>query len=121
MPGTEVAAGRTEDHDPTAGHVLAPVVADALAHRGGAGVADAEPLAHPAPQEDLAAGRAVGDDVAGDHVVLGDERRERMRVDDQAAARQALAEVVVGVADEAHLDAGRHERTEALPGRTASA
>ena len=38
-------------------------------------------------------------------------------MDDQAAARQALAEVVVGVADEAHLDAGRHEGTEALSGR----
>ena len=53
--GGEVAAGRAEDDDAPAGHVLAAVVADALDDRGGAGVADAEPLADLAAQEDLAA------------------------------------------------------------------
>ena len=33
-------------------------------------------------------------------------------------ARQALADVVVGVADQPDLDAGRHERAEALAGRS---
>ena len=55
MPAREVAAGRAEDDDPAAGHVLAAVVAHALDDRGGAGVADAEALADPPAQEDLAA------------------------------------------------------------------
>ena len=38
-------------------------------------------------------------------------------IDDQPAARQALADVVVGVALERHRDAARHERAEALAGR----
>ena len=42
-----------------AGHVLAAVVADALDDRRGAGVADAEPLADLAAQEDLARRGAV--------------------------------------------------------------
>ena len=74
MPGAEVAAGRPEHDHATTGHVLAAVVADALDHRERTGVADAEALADDAAQEDLAARRAVADDVAGDDVLLGDER-----------------------------------------------
>ena len=117
MPAPKLRPGRAEhDHAP-AGHVLAPVVADPLGDRQRARVADAEALADHAAQEDLAARRAVGDDVAGDHLLLGGERRRRRRAHDQAAAGQALAEVVVGVAGEAHRHAARHERPEALPGR----
>ena len=75
--GGEVAAGRAEDDDPAAGHVLTPVVADALDHRADAGVAHAEPLPHLPPQEDLARGGAVTDDVARDDLLLGGERRDR--------------------------------------------
>ena len=105
--GAEVAARRSEHDDPPAGHVLAAVVADALDDRGRAGVAHAEPLADDAAQERLAAGRAVEDDVAGDDVLLGDEVgvRRRRRAHDEPAARQALAEVVVGVAVEPQRDA----------------
>ena len=74
------------------------VVAHALDDGQRTGVADAEPLADPAAQEDLAAGGAVADDVAGDDVVLGGEGRLRGRADDDPPAGQALADVVVGVA-----------------------
>ena len=48
----------------------------------------------------------------------GDERRaSRGGYDDDAAAREALAEVVVGVALELERDAAREERAEALAGR----
>ena len=94
------------------------MVADPLDDGEGAGVADAEALADDAAQEDLPAGRAVGDDVAGDDLLLGDERRRRMRTDDEPPTGQALPEVVVGVADQAHRDPGWHEGPEALPGRT---
>ena len=114
----EVAAGRAEDHRASAGHVLAPVVADAFDDRGRARVAHAEPLADEPADEHVAAGRAVEDDVAGDDVLLGDELRRARRPQHERAARQALAEVVVGVALEPQQDAARHERAEALPRRT---
>ena len=75
MPAREVAPGRAEHDDAPAGHVLAAVVADALDDRGRAGVAHAEALADDAAEVRLAAGRAVERDVAGDDVLLGDERR----------------------------------------------
>ncbi len=53
----------------------------------------------------------------GDDLLLGDERRALGRAHHQPAARQALPEVVVGVAEEAHGHAPGHEGAEALPGR----
>ena len=79
MPAREVAPGRPEHDDAPAGHVLAAVVADALDDRGRAGVAHAEPLADDAAEVRLARRRAVERDVAGDDVVLGDERAPRGR------------------------------------------
>ena len=75
--GTEVATGVAEHDDPATGHVLAAVVADALDDRRGTRVAHAEPLADDAAQEDLAGRGAVADHVAGDDLILGDERRRR--------------------------------------------
>ena len=69
--GREVAPGRAEHDHHAAGHVLAAVVADALDDRGRAGVADREPLADPAAQVQLAAGRSIEDGVAGDDLLLG--------------------------------------------------
>ena len=98
-PGREVAPGRAEDERGATGHVLAAVVAHALDDGGGPGVAHAEALADPAAQEELAGGRAVADDVAGDDVLLGRRAREPAAgPHDDAAAGQALADVVVGVA-----------------------
>ena len=83
----------------------------------GAGVADAEPLADPAAEEDLARRGAVGDHVAGDDLLVGLERRRPVGPHDDPAAGQALADVVVGVALEPQRDAARHERAERLAGR----
>src|SRR5207249_9715344 len=94
--------------------VLAAVVADALDHRGDAAVAHAEALAGLAAEEDLAARRAVQRDVAHDDVLLRREGRVARRVDDDAPAREALAEVVVGVARELDGDAGGEPGAEAL-------
>ncbi len=51
MPAREVSTGRTQDDDTAAGHVLAPVVADAFDDGRGPGVANAEALADPATEE----------------------------------------------------------------------
>ncbi len=112
-----VAAGLAEHHDPAAGHVLAGVVADALDDGQRAGVAGAEPLADPAAQEDLAGGGAEQQGVACDHVVLGQEQHVVGRPDDDAATRKALADIVVGVADQLEGDTGRQERADRLARR----
>src|SRR5439155_12385757 len=112
--GGEVPARAAEDHDESLGHVLAAVVADALDHRGDAAVAHAEPLAGLAAEEDLAARRAVERDVADDDVLLRREGRLARRVDDDAPAREALAEVVVVVALDLDGDAGGEPGAEAL-------
>ncbi|MEZ5073990.1 MAG: hypothetical protein R2691_04050 [Solirubrobacterales bacterium] len=49
--GREAAAGRTEDDDAAAGHVLAAVLADPLDDGEGAGVADREALLPARPRK----------------------------------------------------------------------
>ena len=119
MPGGEVAAGRAEHDDVAAGHVLAAVVADALDHGVRARVPHGEPLAGEPAEERLAPRRAVEDGVADDHVLLGGEGRALGRPDRDRPAGEALAGVVVRVAAERQLDAGREPRAERLPGRAA--
>ena len=113
----EIAARRPEHDDPAAGHVLAAVVADGLDDRLDAGVAHAETLARHAADVHLARGCAIKGDIADDDVLLRDERRARGRVDDDLAAGQALADVIVGVALEDKGHAVGEERAEALAGR----
>ncbi len=114
MPGGEVAARLAEHDDPSPGHVLAAVVADALDDGVHAGVADAEALAGEAAEERLAAGRAVKNGVADDHVLLRDEGGALRRADRHHATGHALARVVVGVAPERQRHARSQPRTEAL-------
>src|SRR5690606_27299433 len=115
--GGEVAPGGTKDDHHATGHVLAAVVSHAFDHGGGAGGADAEALTDLAADVQLAARGAVGDDVAGDDVLLRGEGRRLVRPDDDAPARQTLGEVVVGVALQAQGDAARYERAERLARR----
>src|SRR5205814_6864211 len=98
----------------TAGHVLAAMVAGTFADRGGARQAHRKALAGHAAQEGLATGRAVQHGVADDDVLRRVTAEVDARADGDAAARQALAGVVVGVADQVEGDALREERAEAL-------
>src|SRR5262245_18026258 len=98
--GREIAAGRAEDDRAPAGHVLASVIADAFDDRRRARVAHTEALADEPADERVPIGGAVQNHVAGDDVVLGDELGRAGRPQHQRAARQTLAEVVVGVAFE---------------------
>src|SRR5690606_26636791 len=115
--GREVQSSGPENDGAPAGHVLAAVVADAFDAGLRAAVADAEALSRAAAEERAARRRAVQRDVADQDVVLGRERARARRVDDDAPAREALADVVVRVALELERDALRQERPEALPGR----
>ena len=91
-----------------------PCGADALDDGLGAAVADGE--AHPGPADEVepAAGRAVEHGVAGDRLRRRVGGEVRLRGDRDRATGQALADVVVGLADEAQLHAGPGERAERL-------
>ena len=87
--------------------------------RHGAAVADGEPLAGQAVDEHLAAGGAVEERVADDHVLLGIEGRAGRGLHDDPPAGEPLAQVVVGVAHQPQRDAAGEKRAEALAGRAA--
>ena len=112
--GCEVLAGLAQNHDSAAGHVLTAVVSHALDNGGRAAVADAEALTGHAGDEGLAAGGTVKGHVAGDDVFLGLVADALGRADDDLAAGQALAHVVVAVAGQAEGQALGDERAKAL-------
>src|SRR6185437_5117411 len=112
--GGEVAAGRPEHYDESVGHVLAAVVAHAFNNRSGAGIANREALAADAVEEGFATGRAVERDVPHENAFLGQERRSLGRIDDEAAAGKAFAQVIVCVPFQLKRDAVGHECAEAL-------
>ena len=117
--GGEVASGQTEQDAHAAGHVLAAVVAAALADGRRATIAHTEALGRLAAQVQRARDGAVEHHVADNDGVHGLERTARRRIDDDLAARQALADVVVGVAAQLERDAARQEGAEALAGAAA--
>ncbi len=98
------------------GHVLAAIVAHRLDDRIRAAVAHGKALARHAADVRLTARRTVKADVADDDVLLRNERGPGRREHDDLAARESLAEVIVGVAFECKRHATRHERAEALAG-----
>ncbi len=110
------------DHDHQAfGHVFAAVIADAFHHRRGAGIAHREAFARAAVEERFAGGRSVEHHVADQDILLRQEGGIARRIDDDLAAGQALAHVIVGVAFQFQRDARRQKRSEALPGRAGEA
>eukprot|EP00982_Pelagococcus_subviridis_P002394 18522-Pelagococcus_subviridis.AAC.9 len=114
-PRREVPPGGAEDAHDAARHVLAAVVADALDDGVRARVADAETLRGDAAEERLPRGRAVQRDVPDDDRAARVERRVGGRADDDFAAAEALADVVVRVAGDLDGDALARERAEGLP------
>ena len=94
------------------------MVADALDHGDGARIAHGETFPRNAGQEGLAFGGAVETGIADDDVGRSLARRLFRLADDHAAAGQALADIIIGVADQLQRHAAREEGAEALPGRT---
>ncbi len=93
------------------------MVAHALAHDRGTGVADAEALAGKAVDEALARRGAVEGNVADCHILVELERHRCRRSHRQDAAGEALAEVVVRIARDVERDARRQECAEGLTAR----
>ncbi len=92
------------------------MVAGALDDRHRAGVAHREALAGDALQIRLAGDRAIEHGIADDDVLGRVAPRRHGLADDQPAARQALADIVVGVAGQLQADAARQEGAEAAAG-----
>ena len=117
MPAAKLRPTGPEHGDEAARHVLAAVAPDALDDGGRARVAHGEALARAPAHEQLARGRAVERRVAD-----GDAARRLVagvggRPHDDARARQALADVVVGLALEVEHEPAHAPGAEALPGR----
>ena len=115
--GREVASGTAEHDHHTAGHVFAAVVARAFDDCDGAGVAHREALAGDTAEIALALNCAVQHGIADDDRLLRHDARIARRIDHDAAAREALADIIVGLALELEAHAAREPRPEALAGR----
>ena len=115
--GREITAGIADDDDDAAGHVFAAMVSDAFHDCDGAGIADGEALTGNAAEIAFALDRAVEHRVADDDGVFRrDFRRRFRRIDDHPPTRQALADIIVGVAFKFHGHAAGKPGTEALAG-----
>src|SRR6185369_3922856 len=111
----EIHAGAAEyAHDATR-HVLTAMIARALDDGDRAGIAHRESLARNAGREKVAARRAIQARVAHDHGVFANETRFARMTQHQLASRHALADVVVGIAFEVHVQAAGIPHAEALP------
>src|SRR5438105_8299847 len=115
-PGREIAAGLAEDHDDAAGHVLAAMVAGALDDGDSAGITHREALPGDAAEITFALDRAIEHRIADDDRFLRHNARVGGGADDDSAAGEALADVIVGVAFELERHAARKPRAEALAG-----
>ena len=93
------------------------MVAHALDHRRGAGVADGKALAGDAVEKDFAAGGAVEHDVAHQDALFRQEAGGLGRIGDDAPAGKSLAQIIVRVAFQFKGDAVGHESSKALAGR----
>ena len=114
--GGEIAPGAAEHDDDAAGHVFAAMVAGAFDHGDGAGIAHGEALAGDAAEIAFAGDGAVQHRVADDDRFFRHDAGVGGRADDDAAAGQALADVVVAFAFKLEGDAAREPGAEALPG-----
>src|SRR5665213_153112 len=112
--GAEVQAGAAQNTDHAAGHVLAAVIAGTLDDRDRARVAHREALAGLAGREQLAAGGAIQAGVAHDDGIARDVARGLGRLEHQAARGHALADIVIGIAFQVHVQPTGIPDTEAL-------
>ena len=93
------------------------MVADSFYHRLHARVAHRKPLTGQSADKGLPGGGSVEGHVANNHILLCHKGGRAVRVHDQLAARQAFAEVVVGLSLQFQTQPVGSEGRKALPGR----
>ncbi len=92
------------------------MIAGPFDDRDRAGVADREPFAGNAAEIAFAGDRAIERGIADDDRFLRGNPRQGRGINDDVAAREPLADVIVGLALEFQGDAGGKPRAETLPG-----
>src|SRR5215471_21850878 len=92
------------------------MVAGALNHGNGSGIAHREALAGNATEVALAANRAVQDRVSDDDRLLGNDAGLGGRPHHDTASGQPFAEIIIGVPVKLEGDAARQKGAEALSG-----
>src|SRR5947207_3825667 len=112
--GREIASGLAEHHHDAAGHVFAAMIPGALDNRDRTRVAHREALAGDAAEIAFALDRAVHHGIADDDRLFRHDAGIVRRLDDDAAAGKALADIVVAFAFEIEGDAARQPRAERL-------
>src|SRR5204862_6219162 len=120
-PGGEVAAHRSQDHDDSARHVLAAVVAGAFDDGDCARIPHRKPVAGAPRGKEPSGGGAIERGVAEQNVRTGAVPGTAERPDDDLAAAQPFAYVIVGLALEMQMHARQRERATALTGAAAEA
>src|SRR5690242_10256465 len=95
--GGKIASSLAENHDFSAGHVFATVIADGLDNGVDTGVADGKTFAGHAANIDFTSGGTVECHITDDDIVLRGKGRTLWWINDEFAAAQALAEIVVGI------------------------
>ena len=109
----KVDACTTQHNDHAVRHVFAAVIAGTFDNGGGAGIANREPFARASSRKQVSAGGAVQAGVADDRRISHHVADTLGRPDDEIAARHAFADIVVGIADKAEIQAVDVPRTEA--------
>src|ERR1019366_4141548 len=112
----EIHAGASEHAGHAARHVFAAVIARAFNHGERAGIAHGKSFARGAGGIQLAAGRTIQTGIAHDYRFTCDESGARVRLQDDPAARHALADIIVRLAFQIHMQAAGIPDPETLPG-----
>src|ERR1700722_20235091 len=113
----KIAATCSQHEHQAFGHVLAAVIAHAFYYGSGSRISNGKALAGHAVEKCFATGSAVESDVADQNIFFGGETGFARRVHYDAAAGQAFADVVVGLALEREGDALGQKSSQTLPGR----
>ena len=117
----KVLANRAQNQCLTARHILTAMIAAALDHCIGSGIADAEPLACGSADISAARGCPVQGDISDNDVRILAEPGRLRRIDHKLAAGKSLSEIVVAVALQLQRQPLRDERAEALAARSLTA
>src|SRR5262249_1746537 len=116
-PRGKVATRLTEHHDTPTGHILTAVVPNGFDHSPYAAIADPEALASHATDIRFATGCSIKRHVADNDVFFWPKGRTHGRIEDNLAAREPFAKIVVGIPFQFQGDALGYKGTKTLPSR----
>src|SRR5262245_13949384 len=108
----------TEHHYTSTRHILTAMVPNGFYYGSYAAVADPEALASHATDICFATGCPIKRHVADNDVVFWHKGRAGRGIEDDLAARQSLAKIVIGIPFQFQGDPWGHKSAKTLPSRT---